>query len=81
MVVLDFKKEITTYSKLHVNQQNVLEFWRQNQITFPILYCIATMILSTTAKRIPSERLFSDAGNNLYDKRNRMTAECFYMKI
>jgi len=54
---------------------------RQNQINFPILYCIATMILSTTPKSVPSEKLFSDAGNNLYDKRKRMTAECFYMKI
>ena len=44
------------------------------------------MILSTTATSVPSERLFSDAGNNLYDKRTRITAECFqmlmfYMKI
>ena len=37
------------------------------------------MILSTTATSIPSERLFSDAVNNLYDKRNRMTAEFFQM--
>ena len=48
-------------------------------LNFPILYCIATMVLSTTATSVPSERLFSDAGNNLYDKRNRMTAEWFQM--
>ena len=66
---------------MQVNQQNVLEFWRQNQFNFPILYCIATMILilSTTTTSVPTERLFSDAGNNLYDKRNRMAAECFQM--
>ena len=55
-----------------------MEFWRQNQINFPILYCII-IILSTTETSVPSERLFSDAGNNSYDKRNRMTAECFQM--
>jgi hypothetical protein len=62
---------------LQVNQQNVLEFWHQNQVNFPFLYCIASMLLSATS--VPSERLFSDAGNNLYDKRNGMTAECFQM--
>ena len=79
MVVLDLKKEIIAYGKLQINQQNVLEFWNQNKINLPILYCIATMILSTTSTSVPSERLFSDAGNNLYDKRNRMTTECFQM--
>jgi hypothetical protein len=37
------------------------------------------MVLSTTATSVRSERLFSDAGNNLYDKRSRMTAECIQM--
>jgi hypothetical protein len=37
------------------------------------------MVLSTTATSVPSGWLFSDAGNNLYDKRNRMTAEWFQM--
>ena len=37
------------------------------------------MILCTPATSAPSERLFSDALNNLYAKRNRMTAECFQM--
>jgi hypothetical protein len=45
LVVLDLKKEITAYCKLQVNQQNVLEFWHQNQINFPILYCIVRMEL------------------------------------
>ena len=38
-----------------------------------------SIILSTTSTSVPSERLFSDAGNNLYNKRNRMTEECFQM--
>ena len=78
-ITLDLKKEINEYTRLAVNQQNVLEFWRQNQFTLPILYCISTMILCTPATSAPSERLFSDAQNNLYDKRNRMTADCFQM--
>ena len=78
-VTLDLKKEISVYIRLSVHEQNVLEFWHQNQYVFPILYCILTMILCTPATSAPSERLFSDVLNNLYAKRNRMTAECFQM--
>ncbi|XP_065662597.1 uncharacterized protein LOC136085236 [Hydra vulgaris] len=78
-VTLDLKKENSEYIRLSVHEQNVLEFWHQNQYVFPILYCISTMILCTPATSAPSERLFSDALNNLYAKRNRMTAECFQM--
>ena len=73
-VSLDLKKEISEYIKLSVHGQNVLELWHQNQHVFPILYCNSTMILCTPATSAPSERLFSDALNNLYAKRNRMTA-------
>ena len=37
-VSLDLKKEISEYIKLSVYEQNVLEFWHQNQHVFPILY-------------------------------------------
>ena len=67
-VSLDLKKEISEYIKLSVHEQNVLEFCHQNQRVFPILYCISTMILCTPATSAPSERLFSDALNNLYAK-------------
>ena len=66
-VSLDLKKEISECIKLSVHEQNVLGFWHQNQHVFPILYCA------------PSKGLFSDALNNLYAERNRMTAECFQM--
>ena len=65
-VSLDLKKEISEYIKLSVREQNVLEFWHQNQHVFPILYCISTMILCTPATNAPSERLFSDVLNNWY---------------
>ena len=47
-ITLDLKKEINEYIKLAVNQQNVLEFWHQNQFNFPILYCISVMILTSS---------------------------------
>ena len=59
-VSLDLKKEISEYLKLSVHEQNVFEFWDQNQHDFPILYCISIMILCTPASSAPSERLFSD---------------------
>ncbi|XP_065675519.1 uncharacterized protein LOC136091739 [Hydra vulgaris] len=78
-ISLDFKKEISGYIKLSVHDQNVLHFWHQNQHVFTMLYCISKMILCTPATSAPSERLFSDALNNLYAKRNRMTTKCFQM--
>ena len=37
------------------------------------------MLLSSTATSVPSERLFSDAGNMLCDKRKRMSTDCYEM--
>ena len=76
---LDLRKEISEYIKLSVHKQNVFEFWHQNQHVFQILYCILKMILCTPTASAPSEHLFSDALNDLYAKRKRMTAECFQM--
>jgi hypothetical protein len=73
----DLKKEIIAYNKFKTSDSNVLDFWRNNKKKFPALYCIAKMVLCTTATSVPSESNFSDAGNVLEDNRSRMSPDCF----
>lgn len=53
---------------------NPLIWWNENQKTLPLLAEQARIFLGMPATSVPSERLFSDAGNVLTDKRNRLSA-------
>ena len=54
---------------------NALEWWRQNQAEFPNLSKMAQDYLAIPATSVPSERVFSDVGQLVYDRRNRLNGE------
>lgn len=54
---------------------NPLETWENMKAEFPHLYIIARRYLSIIATSVPAERLFSEAGLIVTDKRSRLTGE------
>ena len=43
--------------------ENPLEWWRDNRDTFPLLSAVAMSLLSIPGTSVPSERVFSTAGD------------------
>ena len=66
--------ELKQYFKIPVikREENPLLWWRQNGHFFPALQNVARVYLSTVATSVPSERLFSKAGELVSTKRNRI---------
>ena len=56
---------------------NPLAWWNEKNDKFPILSHLARKYLAVSATSTASERLFSDAGNLLTNKRTRMKPELF----
>jgi len=53
-------------------KQSPLDFWKKNKNTFPVLYMLQIKYLSVPATSVPSERVFSKAGQITNDRRNRL---------
>jgi len=52
-----------------------ITYWHQAKMVYPNLYKIAIKYLSIVGTSVPSERLFSKAGNILTEKRSRLSSE------
>ena len=66
--------ELEQYFKMAVipRTENPLQWWKVNGHVFPSIQAVAKLYLSTLATSIPSERLFSKAGELISAKRNRL---------
>lgn len=70
------KEQITRYRKQHVGiNEDPLKWWRENRLLFPELSVLARERLSIAGTSVPSERLFSAAGNLLSAKRSSLACE------
>ena len=52
-----------------------IEFWRLNKETYPGLFYCFEYIFSIMASSVPSKSLFSEAGDQVTDKRNKLDPE------
>ena len=54
---------------------DIFQWWLDNKEKFPILFQVSRKYLGVPATSVPSERLFSDAGNQISSERNRLKPE------
>lgn len=62
-------------------KDNPLQYWKSMKLTFPKLYEQAVRYISILGTSVPSERIFSQAGNIKNDERNRLTGEHLNMLL
>ena len=67
-------KEVDQYLSLRriSHDNDPLSWWRENATSFPLLSKLARRYLACPPSSVPSERLFSIAGNIYDEKRNRL---------
>ncbi len=52
---------------------DLLGYWEKNKKRFKILYKVAKYFHTFSATSVPSERLFSDAGYTIWDRRTKLS--------
>ena len=60
---------------------NPLSFWIEHKERYPNLYIVARQLLCVPSSSVPSESLFSTAGDTLTKKRNRMSEESLEAQV
>ncbi|CAH0560490.1 unnamed protein product [Brassicogethes aeneus] len=55
--------------------ENPLKWWQERKSIYPRLYQLAVKKLCVVATSVPSERIFSKAGQTVTDRRNRLSGE------
>ena len=82
----DFKNdsiELNKYLQLPLipRTDDIFRYWKNVETTFPILSKLAFQYLPVIATSVPSERIFSKAGNTKRDRRNRLTGKHLNMLL
>jgi zinc finger BED domain-containing protein 1 (E3 SUMO-protein ligase ZBED1) len=73
--------ELTEYLQIRPNMSlNPIQFWMQTT-RFKHLQPLALKLLQTTATSVPSERMFSKAGNIMTVKRSRLKSDSIHKLI
>ncbi|CAJ0846562.1 11311_t:CDS:1 [Entrophospora sp. SA101] len=69
--------ELTRYSSIANVAGNIdpLAWWKERKNDLPTLAVLANKYLCLSATSVPSERLFSDVGNHITNKRNRLSSK------
>ena len=76
--------EIKEYARTKLDLADTLNpiyFWRENRFKYPQLAIISRMLLSIPASSVPSECLFSKAGDIVTDNRNRLKPQLVEMLL
>ena len=79
-VAKDEVQEYLDLSQIGINNDPTI-WWKLHAKKFPILFELSRIYLAIPATSTPSERLFSDAGNLLTNKRTRILPELFKRMI
>ena len=68
--------EILQYLSSPIIKRNVdpYEWWENNKCSYPLLHKLMKKMLSAPVSSVYSERLFSEAGNVLEERRSRLSA-------
>ena len=66
--------ELNQYLKLPLidRKENIFSYWKSIETGFPTISKLAFQQLSIIGTSVPSERVFSKAGNTKRDRRNRL---------
>ena len=64
-----------------VDNADPLEYWFNQQATYPLLSSVAIDILSIPGSSVPIERVFSTAGDSTIGKRNRLSDDSLEREV
>ena len=60
---------------LSLDSKEPLLWWKEHELNYKFLSILAKQFLCITSTSVPSERLFSSAGNLLSERRSRLSPE------
>lgn len=61
--------ELSRFANIHTHEEDVMKFWREEETHFPLIACVAKVLLCKPATSAASESAFSVAGALLSKRR------------